>query len=136
MATEGIKGGGFVRRLGRNLGLRMLSVLIAIGLWVFVNAGQRNAIDTFIVPVIYRKLPAGLVIVNHPPDFVNVQVTGPRTLLSLLDSERTSVKLDLSGVGPGQASYKFSPSMFNVPRGTVITNIAPTEVTLDVDKIV
>src|SRR5690349_23807567 len=88
------------RRLNKNVALRVLSLAIAVGLWIFVNAGQRSMIDELSVPVSYRRLPAGLVIVNHPPDFAKIQVTGPRTLLSLLDPDRLMVRLDLSGIGP------------------------------------
>src|SRR5258707_7252634 len=108
----------FRRRALKNLPLRLLSLAIAAGLWIFVNAGQRNAVDELNVPINYRRLPAGLVIVNHPADFVKIQVNGPRTLLSLLNPERLTVRLDLSGIGSGQASYKINPTMFLVPRGT------------------
>jgi len=124
------------RRAMKNLPLRLLSLAIATGLWIFVNTGQRNAFDELNVPVSYRRLPAGLVLVNHPADFVKIQVNGPRTLLSLLDPERLGVRLDLSGLGPGQASYKINPSMFNVPRQTTVTNVSPSEVILDVDRVV
>jgi YbbR domain-containing protein len=124
------------RRAMKNLPLRLLSLAIAAGLWIFVNTGQRNAFDELNVPITYRRLPAGLVLVNHPADFVKIQVNGPRTLLSLLDPERLTVRLDLSGLGPGQASYKINPSMFNVPRQTTVTNVSPSEVILDVDRVV
>jgi len=124
------------RRALKNLPLRLLSLAIATGLWIFVNAGQRNSFDELNIPINYRRLPPGLVIVNHPSDFVKIQVNGPRTLLSLLDPERLTVRLDLSGLGPGQASYKINPTMFNVPRQTTVTNVSPSEVILDVDRVV
>jgi YbbR domain-containing protein len=126
----------FWRRAIKNFPLRILSLGIAIGLWIFVNAGQRSSIDELSIPITYRRLPAGLVIVNHPADFVKIQVTGPRTLLSLLDPGRLAVRLDLSGIGPGQASYKVNPSMFNIPHQTTVTNVSPSEVILDVDRVV
>jgi YbbR domain-containing protein len=124
------------RRAIKNLPLRLLSLAIAAGLWIFVNAGQRSAFDELNIPVNYRHLPAGLVIVNHPPDWVKVQINGTRTLLSLLNPERLTVRLDLTGLGPGQASYKINPSMFVVPRGTTVTSVSPSEVILDVDRVV
>src|SRR5580704_6257741 len=126
----------FWRRAIKNLPLRLLSLGIATGLWIFVNTGQRSSFDELNVPVNYRRLPAGLVIVNHPADFVKIQVSGPRTLLSLLDPERLTVRLDLSGIGPGQASYKINPTMFNIPRQTSVTSVSPPEVLLDIDRVV
>ena len=61
--------GALARRMRRNAGIRVISVIIAIGLWVFVNAGERGAVDAFSVPISYRALPPGLVIINHPTEF-------------------------------------------------------------------
>ena len=77
-----------LQRVRRNLGVRAIALLLAIGLWFFVNAGQRGALAPMRVPISYRGLPAGLVIVNQRPDFVQIEVRGPRTLLSLLDPDR------------------------------------------------
>lgn len=124
------------RRAHRNAGLKAISVVIALGLWMFVNAGQRGAVEALQVPISYRALPTGLVIINHPPDFVKIEVAGPRTLLSLLDPERLTLKLDLAGVPTGVSDFKINPVMFNVPRQTSVTRITPANVQLDIDRVV
>src|ERR1700730_14177126 len=86
----------------RNFGLRVLAVLIAAGLWIFVNAGQHEARTSLLVPVECPGFPAGLIIVNQRPYFVSLSISGPRTLLSLLDSSRLTVRLDLGGISLGQ----------------------------------
>jgi YbbR domain-containing protein len=116
------------RRTRRNPGLKIISVLIALGLWMFVNAGQRGAVEALQVPISYRSLPTGLVIINRPTDFVKIEVAGPRTLLSLLDPERLTLKLDLTGVPTGRSDFKINSAMFNVPRQTSVTRITPAEV--------
>jgi YbbR domain-containing protein len=123
-------------RVFQNLGLRIISVLLAVGLWVFVNAGQHSSVEPFNIPVNYRGLPPGFVITNEHPDFVKLQISGPRTLLSLVDPSRLAMKLDLSGVGVGQASFKIGLESFNVPRGTTVTSISPSQIVLDLDQIV
>ncbi len=123
------------QRFRRNLGLRAIALLLAIGLWFFVNAGQRGALVPLRVPISYRALPAGMVIVNQRPDAVQIEVRGPRTLLSLLDPDRLVLRLDLSGVTLGQAVFKIGPEMFNVPRQTDVTRISPSQIVLDIDRI-
>jgi hypothetical protein len=125
-----------IQRFRRNLALRAIALLLAVGLWFFVNAGQRGALAPMRVPVSYRALPAGLVIVNQHPDFVQIEVRGPRTLLSLLDPDRMVLRLDLSGVALGQAVFKIGPEMFNVPRQTDVTRISPSQIVLDIDRLV
>jgi hypothetical protein len=124
-----------IRHARRDLGLRAISLLLAIGLWAFVNAGQRGALVSLRVPVGYRLLPAGMVILNQHPDFVEIEVRGPRTLLSLLDPDRLTLRLDLRGVGVGQAVFKIGPDMFNVPRQTDVTRVSPSQIVLDIDRI-
>ncbi|HYL57902.1 MAG TPA: CdaR family protein [Candidatus Acidoferrales bacterium] len=116
--------------------LRILAVLLAVGLWIFVNAGERGAVDELTVPVSYRTLPRGMVIMNHPPDFVKIEVEGTRTILSLLEPEQLALKLDLAGVTPGRSEFKIYPAMFNTKRGATVTRISPDLVTLDVDRLV
>ncbi|HYB91788.1 MAG TPA: CdaR family protein [Candidatus Binataceae bacterium] len=123
------------KRLARNAALRIISLLIAAGLWMFVNASQHGTLENLPVPISYRSLPAGSVIMNTPPDFVKIDVAGPKTLLSLLQPERLTVRLDLAGVAQGQTEIKLRPSMFNVGR-TTVTRVSPAEISLDIDRVV
>lgn len=124
-----------LHKLGQNLGLKVVSVGIAIALWAFVNAGQREQQISLQVPVSYRNLPAGMMIYGPSPNFVELLVSGPSTLLSLLDPGRLTLRLDLRGVESGQAEFKIGPQMFNVPRQVRIDRIDPAMIALDVDKI-
>ena len=124
------------RRLrGADLGLRIFAVVLAIGLWIFVNTAERNSFAPLTVPISYSSLPAGMVIVNHPPTVVKIEVTGPRNLLSLLDPERLTLKIDLRGVAAGQSEFKIYPAMFNVERNTAVTSISPDQLSLDIDRL-
>ena len=124
------------KALRRNAGLRAIAILLAIGLWMFVNAGQRNAVVTLAVPVSYRSLPAGYVIINRPPDFVKIEVAGSRTLLSLLDPERLTLRLDLTGVPIGHTDFKIGPNLFAVPPRTTVTRVTPDEAQIDIDRVI
>ncbi len=123
-------------RLRRNMGLRVISLGLAIGLWIFVNAGQHESLKQFTVPIVYRGLPRGFVIVNQHPEIVTIQVSGPRTLLSLIDPSRIALRMDLAGVSIGQASFKIGPDAFAVPRQTSVESILPSQIVLDIDRIV
>lgn len=132
-----IRGALQLRRLRvANAGVRLLSLVLALGLWVFVNAGEQGSVESLTVPISYRALPPGMVIMNRPPEFVKIEVAGPRTILSLLDPERMTLKLDLSGVAFGQSEFKVFPAMFNTPRGATVTSISPDQLSLDVDHTV
>jgi YbbR domain-containing protein len=122
--------------LERDMGLRLISLMLAIGLWIFVNAGQHGSVESFNVPVSYRDLPPGFVLTNPHPDFVKIQVSGPRTLLSIIDPTHLRLWLDLAGVGIGQASFKIGPDSFPVPRHTEVTSVLPSQIVLEIEKFV
>ena len=111
-------------------------MVLAIGLWIFVNTAEQRSFASLTVPITYGSLPQGMVIVNHPPAFVKIEVTGPRSLLSLLDPERLTLKIDLRGVAAGQSEFKIYPAMFNVGRNTAVTSISPDQLSLDIDRLV
>jgi len=50
-------------------------------------------------------------------------------------TDRMLLRLDLSGVPPGQAVFKIGPEMFNVPRQTDVARISPSQIVLDIDRI-
>ena len=119
----------------RNLGLRGIALGLAFAFWFLVNASQRGSTTQLDVPLGYRLLPTGLVIVNQHPEFVQIQIEGPRMLLSLIDPDRLMLRLKLGGIGPGEMVLKLSPEMFHVPRQTTITQISPSQIILDIDRI-
>jgi YbbR domain-containing protein len=119
----------------RNLGLRVISLMLAFVLWLFVNVGQRDAETALRVPVVYRRLPSGLMVVNARPDYVDLTVSGPGTLLSLLDPDRLTLRLDLAGVAPGEADFNIGPERFNIPRQTRILRISPAQIRLEIDQL-
>jgi len=125
-----------LNRLTRDWGLRAIAILLAIGMWLFVNGGQRTQQNTMQVPVHYRNLPPSMVILGQRPEFVDLQLIGPGTLLSLLDPGRLALRLDLAGVSAGQIDFKIDPSMFSVPRQVTVDRISPATITLDVDRMV
>ena len=123
------------RDMPRNLGLRGIALAFAFALWFIINSSQRGSAIQLDVPLGYRLLPQELVIVNHHPDFVRIQIEGPRMLLSLIDPDRLTLRLNLGGLGPGVTVLKLTPDLFHVPRQTTISQISPTEIMLDIDRV-
>jgi YbbR domain-containing protein len=107
-------------------GLKIFSVVFALGLWLFVNAGQKPTERSLVVPVDFKNLPADLMAVNAGPGHVEVRVIGPPALLSTLDPDYLKVTLDLDGAGAGTSNFTLTPDFFNPPRGVRIARISPS----------
>lgn len=119
-----------------DLPLKLLSILTAFGIWLFVNAGERATEVAFQVPLELQNRPADLLLVSPRVDVVDLRVSGPRTLLSRIDRDRLSIALDLSGVRPGPAIFRLQTEPLNLPRGVKVVRLTPSEVTLEFARIV
>lgn len=119
-----------------NIGLKILSIALAFALWFFVNAGERDTEAGFQVPLELRNIPADLMIVSPRVDFVDLRVSGPRTLLSRIDREKLSMILDLEGVRAGPAVFRVVTDALNLPRGVKVVRLTPAEVTLELARVI
>jgi len=118
----------------RNLSLKLLSLLIAFGLWMFVNFGERDAEESVRMALELRNIPPELMITSPRVDFIDVRVSGPRTLLGRIDRNRLSMGLDLTGVRPGPAVFRVGAEQLNLPRGVRVIRINPAQVTIELEK--
>src|SRR5581483_4307022 len=107
----------------------------AIGLWLFVNTGERMSERTLRVRLEPENLPAGLMITNQVAEFAEVRVSGPGVILSGLDPKRMRTPLDLSGVRPGIATYSLNPKTFQLPRKVEVMRVTPAQVSFQVDRM-
>ncbi|MCS6927460.1 MAG: CdaR family protein [Candidatus Binatia bacterium] len=117
-----------------NATLKIFSLAFACGLWLFVNAGERDTEKTLLVPVELRNLPPQLVVVGPRVDYVDLRVSGPRTLLGRLSSKR--ITLDLAGVRPGPSSFRITTDLLNLPRGVKVVRITPSQVNLEIARLI
>jgi YbbR domain-containing protein len=125
----------WLQALTHNLPLKLLSLAIAFGLWSFVNFGERDTVESFKVALELRNLPPNLIITSPKPDFVEVQLIGPRTLLGRIDRNRLAFPIDLNGVRPGPAVFRLSPEALVLPRGVRVQRITPAQITLELERV-
>jgi YbbR domain-containing protein len=117
---------------GSNLGLKVLALIIAVGLWL---AGQRDIERSVEVPVEIRDVPAGLMVMDNRVDFVVLRLSGPRTLVSTFDAETLKLGVDLSSAKPGTATFPLSSNSVNIPRGVTVARITPPVINLRIEPV-
>jgi YbbR domain-containing protein len=115
-----------------NIGLKALSLMIALGLWL---AGHRDIERTIEVPVEIRNVPSDLMLTDNRVDYVVVRLMGPRTLVSTLDSEDLKLYMDLKGARSGSASYPLGAHSFIIPRGVAVARITPPVIHLRLEPV-
>lgn len=115
-----------------NLGLKVLALIIALGLWL---AGHRDTERAIEVPVEVRNIPSDLMVSDNRVDYVVLRLMGPRTLISTLDSDDLKLSLDLKGAKSGPASYPLGAHSFNIPRGVTVARITPPVIHLRLEPL-
>jgi YbbR domain-containing protein len=116
-----------------NLGLAVLSLIIALGLWI---AGHRDIERAIEVPVEFRNIPSDLMVLDNRVDYVVLRLSGPRTLVSTLDADDLKLPLDLHGSKSGTLSFPLGPSSFSIPRGVTVARITPPIIHLRLDPVI
>jgi len=119
----------------RNLGIKLLSLVFAVSLWLFVNlkATEERSLQ---LPLRWKSLPGFLEITNPVNDFVRVRVTGPRRILSNLNPRNYPVVLDLSDAQAGLMDYQITEKMVSLIPGLKADVLPPDKVQFKFDLIV
>lgn len=112
-----------------NIGLKIVSVFIAMLLW-FVVAGEQPAERGLRVPIELQNLPSGMEVVDLPIETVDVRVRGPSGTLSRLASGDMVAVLDLRTARPGQRLFHLTPEQVRTPFGVEVAQVDPPTVAL------
>lgn len=114
-----------------NIIARIVSIIIACGLWIYVMTDQNPIVERNIeVKLEQRNLPETMVVFNAP-DKVTVKVRGSRTVVSDDVEKLVSAGIDLKNVVEGQQEL---PVQVEFSRGDIIT-VSPSEVSVYVDTV-
>src|SRR5512135_1773154 len=91
----------------RNLGLALLSVVLALALWVFVidrqNPQETQAFGSSI-PIKFVNVPTDLAVSNTSETTVRIRVQGPHDQLTKLVADDFTATVNLGGFQKGQVS--------------------------------
>jgi YbbR domain-containing protein len=117
---------------GSNFGLKVLSLVIAVGLWL---AGHRDIERAVEVPVKFRNIPSDLMVTDTRVDYVVLRLVGPRTLVSTLKSDDLRLSIDLNGAKPGLSSYPLGLNSFSIPRGVTVGRVTPPVIQLRLEPV-
>lgn len=121
-------------KITANLGLKILSLLIAIILW-FVVLGSRNVEVTKDIPVEIIT-PADLIVSNDVSDKVAFRLSGPKAFLrNIVSRKEAPIRVDLSGAKAGLITYRFYSDNIQVPIGVKVLSINPTAMLIKLEYL-
>lgn len=118
----------------RNWSVKLLSLAIAVGLWVFV-VGQEKSEILLRMPVEATNVPKGMTVIGDRATEVEVLVRGPRSLVRIAATQPRVKVLDLRGSRPGEQVFQVLPEDLKLPPGVQTVRISPATVRLELAKV-
>jgi len=116
----------------RNLGLKLMAVLLASALW-FTVAGEHDVERTVRVPLEFRNTPPLMEVVGDRPTTVDVRVLGSSAVLSRLDQSEIVAVLDLTSVRVGSKLFNMRAENVRAPFGVDVLQVTPSTISLELE---
>ncbi len=117
----------------RHLGLKVLSVAIAVLLWLTVS-GEQIVERSLRIPLELENIPPNLELVDIPPPTVDVRVRGASGLLSHLAAGDIVAVLDMAYVRPGRRLFALTPDRVRGPSGVEVGQVSPSTISLEFER--
>lgn len=119
----------------RNIGLKALSVGIAVLLAYYVYHTNSNTQISFLVPIEISNLPADKVIVWPLNRQTTVTIKGPSHLVSRIAASPPGFKIDVPGDVKNHFSATLSSGDLGLPSSVDVVSVSPSEFEFTLDDL-
>ncbi len=117
----------------KNIDIKLLSLFLAIILWLYIASGENPMVENFIdISLTQTNLNEGLVIKEFPTN-VSVGIKGPKNIINNISSYQISGIVDFSEINK-EGLHKLKVEVA-APKKTQITRIIPSEIKVEVEKV-
>ncbi|HLW88387.1 MAG TPA: CdaR family protein [Terriglobales bacterium] len=122
----------FQRAVLHNLGLRLIAIALAVGLWLAVarDPVAEVALD---IPVEIRNIPQDLEISSEIVPKAQIRLRGPERIIHQLHSSDVYAAIEFNGVRSGERSFDLTAQQIHEPAGLEVVQIVPSQFHLTFD---
>lgn len=123
----------FQRTFIHNFGLKVVSLLLAIGLWLVVARDPIAEVEMK-VPIEFQNLPDNLEVDSTGSTEAQIRVRGPQRLIHRLQVADVRAEIDLANVRPGERTFDLNGGQVHVPQDLEVVQIKPGQFHLSFDN--
>jgi YbbR domain-containing protein len=116
-----------------NFWLKVLSLLLATGLWLAISPDQELAEVAVRVPIEFQHVPAHLEISSITIPDAQIRVRGPESLIRNLRSTDIHAELELGDAKPGERTFDLTAQQIRHDRELHVVQVVPGQVHLSFD---
>lgn len=113
--------------------LKILSVFIALGMWIMVVSGHEETKE-MTVPVKLINVSNGKVAIADYPN-VSINIKGAARLMQSLANSDVLLDIDVAAFPNGQSIRRILPVDFKTPLGLEVVDVKPAELRITLDNI-
>jgi len=126
--------GNWIRRLFlENIAYKVISLLLAIGLWLAVARTPVTEIEMR-VPIEFRNLPDNLEIDSASFTEAQVRLRGPERVLHGMSPADVRAEVDLGNMQAGERTFDLTSRHVHVPQDVQVVQIIPGQFHLAFDN--
>jgi YbbR domain-containing protein len=125
--------GFFKRYVLHNFGLKLVSVLLATGLWFIISRDEQPAEVAVHAPVVFENVPANLEVSSESIPETLIRVRGPERAIRQLRANEVQAALDLAGSTPDQHTFNLTTQLVRHPRELTVVQIVPSQLHIAFD---
>jgi YbbR domain-containing protein len=122
----------FQRTFVQNFGLKLVSLLLAVGLWFLVARSPVAEVEMK-VPIEFRSLPENLEIDSASFTEAQIRVRGPERAIHRLETSDIRAAINLANVQPGERTFDLTAQQVHVPQDLEVVQIVPGQFQLSFD---
>ena len=122
----------FHRHVLHNFGIKLLSLALAVGLWLAVarDPVAEVAVD---VPIEFRNIPENLEISTENIPRTQIRVRGPQRIVRGLQPTDIYAEIELSGMKAGERTFDLTAQQIHQPRELEVVQVIPSQFHLTFD---
>lgn len=125
--------GFFQRVFVHNFGLKLISALLAVGLWVMVASDPPAEVEIN-VPLEFHNLSENLEIDSATFTQAQIRVRGPERVIHQLRPTDVHAEIELSGMKPGSHTFDLTAQHVKLPQDLEVVQIVPSQFQLSFDS--
>jgi len=122
----------FKRYILHNFGLKVLSLLLAAGLW-FSLSHEEPAEVALRSPILFQNVPRHLEISSESIPEAQIRVRGPERVIRQLQANEIHAEINLADVKPGERTFDLTSQQVRRPLDVAVVQIVPSQLHLAFD---
>lgn len=125
--------GFFQRYVFHNFALKVLSLLLAAGLWFLISPDEQPAEVAVRAPIVFQHVPSHLEISTEMIPEAQIRVRGPERVIRQLQANEIHAEIDLADAKAEERTFDLTSQLVRHPRDVTVVQVVPSQLHLAFD---